>query len=81
VTPSSSSDAAVNTCAQVFSSSRWVSGSLVSSGSDLVWSPGAQTPLVDLIESARLGTTIWTEDVQLDSQPIQQALVSAANAA
>ena len=48
------------------------------SGSDLVWSPGAQTPLVDLIDSARLGTTIWAEDEQLDSQPIQQALVSAA---
>ena len=51
---------------------------VVPGGSDLVWSPGAQTPLVDLIESARLGTTIWTEDEQLDSQPIQQALVSAA---
>lgn len=48
------------------------------SGSDLVWSPGAQTPLVDLIDSARPGTTIWAEDEQLDSQPIQQALVSAA---
>lgn len=51
---------------------------VVPSGSDLVWSPGAQTPLVDLIDSARLGTTIWAEDEQLDSQPIQQALVSAA---
>src|SRR5450631_1509889 len=48
------------------------------SGSDLVWSPGAQTPLVDLIESARTGSTIWAEDEQLNSQPIQQALVSAA---
>jgi phosphatidylserine/phosphatidylglycerophosphate/cardiolipin synthase-like enzyme len=48
------------------------------SGSDLVWSPGAQTPLVDLIDSARSGATIWAEDEQLNSQPIQQALVSAA---
>jgi cardiolipin synthase A/B len=48
------------------------------SESDLVWSPGAQAPLVDLIDSARSGTTIWAEDEQLDSQPIQQALVSAA---
>ncbi len=48
------------------------------SGSDLVWSPGAQTPLVDLIDSARPETTIWAESEQLDSQPIQQALVSAA---
>jgi hypothetical protein len=48
------------------------------SGSDLVWSPGAQTPLIDLIDSARSGATIWAEDEQLDSQPIQQALVSAA---
>jgi phosphatidylserine/phosphatidylglycerophosphate/cardiolipin synthase-like enzyme len=44
----------------------------------LVWSPGAQTPLVGLIDSARSGTTIWAEDEQLNSQPIQQALVSAA---
>ena len=51
---------------------------VVPSGSDLVWSPGAQTPLVDLIDSARPGTTIWAEDEQLDSQPIQQALVSTA---
>lgn len=51
---------------------------VVPSGSDLVWSPGAQTALVDLIDSARVGTTIWAEDEQLDSQPIQQALVSAA---
>ena len=48
------------------------------SGSELVWSPGAQTPLVDLIDSARSGTTIWAEDEQLDSPPIQQALLSAA---
>ena len=47
-------------------------------GSDLVWSPGAQTPLVGLIHSARSGTTIWTESEQLDSPPIQQALVAAA---
>ena len=52
---------------------------VVPSGSDLVWSPGAQTPLVDLIDSARSGTTIWAEDEQLDSPPIQQALVSAAS--
>jgi phosphatidylserine/phosphatidylglycerophosphate/cardiolipin synthase-like enzyme len=47
-------------------------------GSELVWSPGAQTPLVDLIDSARPGTTIWAESEQLGSPPIQQALVSAA---
>jgi len=51
---------------------------VVPSGSDLVWSPGARKPLVDLIDSARSGSTIWAEDEQLDSQPIQQALVSAA---
>jgi cardiolipin synthase A/B len=51
---------------------------VVPGGSDLVWSPGAQTPLVDLIDSARSGTTIWAEDEQLDSPPIQQAFVSAA---
>jgi len=48
------------------------------SGSNLVWSPGAEAPLVDLIDSARPGTTIWAESEQLDSQPLQQALVSAA---
>lgn len=51
---------------------------VVPSGSDLVWSPGARAPLVDLIDSARPETSIWAEDEQLDSQPIQQALVSAA---
>jgi cardiolipin synthase A/B len=58
--------------------SRPPTSGVVPSGSDLVWSPGAQMPLVDLIDSARAGTTIWAEDEQLDSQPIQQALVSAA---
>jgi cardiolipin synthase A/B len=48
------------------------------SDSELVWSPGAQNPLVDLIDSARSGTTIWAEDEQLDSPPIQQSLISAA---
>ncbi|HEY5473996.1 MAG TPA: phospholipase D-like domain-containing protein [Candidatus Limnocylindrales bacterium] len=51
---------------------------VVPGGSELVWSPGAQTPLVDLIDSARPGTTIWAESEQLASPPIQQALVSAA---
>jgi len=60
-----------------FTSSPPTSG-VVPSGSDLVWSPGAQTPLVDLINSARPGTSIWAEDEQLGSPPIQQALVSAA---
>ena len=50
---------------------------LTSSGSDLVWSPGAQAPLVDLIDSAHPGSTLWAEDEQLDSPPIQQSLVSA----
>lgn len=48
------------------------------SGSELVWSPGAQPPLVALIDSARPGATIWAEDEQLDSPAIQDALVSAA---
>jgi len=51
---------------------------VVPSGSDLVWSPGGEPALVDLIDSARAGTTIWAEDEQLESKLIQQALVSAA---
>ena len=47
-------------------------------GSELIWSPGAQKGLVDLIESARRGTTLYAEDEQLDSPAIQQALVAAA---
>jgi phosphatidylserine/phosphatidylglycerophosphate/cardiolipin synthase-like enzyme len=47
-------------------------------GSELIWSPGAQPGLVDLIDSARPGTTLWAEDEQLDSQPIEAALVRAA---
>jgi phosphatidylserine/phosphatidylglycerophosphate/cardiolipin synthase-like enzyme len=51
---------------------------VVPKGSELIWSPGAQTGLVNLIKSARPGTTIYAEDEQLDSAPIEQALVAAA---
>lgn len=47
-------------------------------GSQLVWSPGAQGPLVRLIGSARPGTTLYAEDEQLDSAAIVQALIAAA---
>ena len=46
-------------------------------GSELIWSPGAQQGLVDLINSARSGTTLYAEDEQLGSPPIEQALVAA----
>jgi hypothetical protein len=46
-------------------------------GSELVWSPGAEPGLVNLIDSARPGTTLYAEDEQLDSQPIEQALIAA----
>jgi len=51
---------------------------VVPEGSELIWSPGAQPGLVDLIKSARRGTTLYAEDEQLDSTPIEQALVAAA---
>jgi len=47
-------------------------------GSELIWSPGAQAGLVDLIKSARRGTTLYAEDEQLASAPIEQALIAAA---
>jgi cardiolipin synthase len=47
-------------------------------GSELIWAPGAQGPLVKLIGSARPGTTLYAEDEQLDSPVIVQALVAAA---
>jgi phosphatidylserine/phosphatidylglycerophosphate/cardiolipin synthase-like enzyme len=50
----------------------------VPGGSELIWSPGAQRGLVDLIDSARSGTTLYAEDEQLDSQAIEQALIRAA---
>jgi cardiolipin synthase len=50
----------------------------VPKGSELIWSPGAQPGLVNLINSARPGTTLYAEDEQLDSTPIEQALVAAA---
>jgi cardiolipin synthase len=50
----------------------------VPKGSELIWSPGAQTGLVNLINSARPGTTLYAEDEQLDSAPIENALVAAA---
>jgi phosphatidylserine/phosphatidylglycerophosphate/cardiolipin synthase-like enzyme len=51
---------------------------VVPKGSQLVWSPGAQRPLVKLIGSARPGTTLYAEDEQLDSAAIDQALIAAA---
>ena len=51
---------------------------VVPKGSELIWSPGAQAGLVKLIKSARPGTTLYAEDEQLDSPPIEQALVAAA---
>ncbi len=51
---------------------------VVPRGSELIWSPGAQTGLVNLIKSARPGTTLYAEDEQLDSAAIEQALVAAA---
>jgi phosphatidylserine/phosphatidylglycerophosphate/cardiolipin synthase-like enzyme len=51
---------------------------VVPKGSELVWSPGAQGPLVKLIGSARPGTTLYAEDEQLDSAAIDQALIAAA---
>ena len=51
---------------------------VVPKGSELIWSPGAQAGLVNLIKSARPGTTLYAEDEQLDSPAIEQALVAAA---
>jgi phosphatidylserine/phosphatidylglycerophosphate/cardiolipin synthase-like enzyme len=45
--------------------------------SELIWSPGAEPGLVALIDSARPGTTLYAEDEQLDSPPIEQALIAA----
>jgi len=49
----------------------------VPAGSELIWSPGAEPGLVELIDSARPGTTLYAEDEQLDSPPIEQALIAA----
>ncbi len=51
---------------------------VVPRGSELIWSPGAQAGLVNLIGAARPGTTLYAEDEQLDSAPIENALVAAA---
>ena len=51
---------------------------VVPEGSQLIWSPGAQRPLVKLIGSARPGTTLYAEDEQLDSTAVVQALIAAA---
>jgi len=50
---------------------------VIPAGSELVWSPGAEPGLVELINSARPGTTIYAEDEQLDSPPIEQAFIAA----
>jgi phosphatidylserine/phosphatidylglycerophosphate/cardiolipin synthase-like enzyme len=46
-------------------------------GSALVWSPGAQSRLVKLIESAASGSTLYAETEQLGSPAIEQALAAA----
>jgi hypothetical protein len=46
-------------------------------GSELVWSPGAETPLADLIGLARARTTLYVETEQLGSAPLEDALVAA----
>lgn len=51
---------------------------LLPAGSELIWAPGAQTGLVNLINSARPGTTLYVEDQLLDSTPIEQASVADA---
>ncbi len=51
---------------------------VVPTGSQLIWSPDAQDRLVKLIGTARPGTTLYAEDEQLQSAPIEQALVAAA---
>ena len=45
--------------------------------SELIWSPGAEPGLVNLISSARPGTTLYAEDEQLDSRPIELAFIAA----
>jgi cardiolipin synthase A/B len=46
------------------------------SGADLVWSPGSQSELVSLINSAR--HTLFIENEEMDSTPIESALEAAA---
>jgi phosphatidylserine/phosphatidylglycerophosphate/cardiolipin synthase-like enzyme len=53
-----------------------VTGS-VPSGSDLVWSPGAEKQLKELIETARADTTLYVETEQLDSPVLEEALIAA----
>jgi phosphatidylserine/phosphatidylglycerophosphate/cardiolipin synthase-like enzyme len=50
---------------------------VIPAGSELIWSPGAEPGLVNLINSALPGTTLYAEDEQLDSPPIEQALIAA----
>jgi len=47
-----------------------------SHGIDLVWSPGSETTLINLINSAR--HTLSVENEEMDSLPIESALESAA---
>jgi len=46
-------------------------------GSELVWSPGAEKQFTQMIESARAGTILYVETEQLDSTPIEDALIAA----
>ena len=50
----------------------------VPAGSDLLWSPGSQSGLVGLIDGAKSGTTMYVENEEMDSTPIEQALEQAS---
>lgn len=43
----------------------------------LVWSPGAEKEFTQMIESAHAGTKLYVETEQLDSTPIEDALIAA----
>ncbi len=47
-------------------------------GSVLIWSPGERAGLVNLTGAARPDSTLYTENEQLDSTPVEQALVADA---
>jgi phosphatidylserine/phosphatidylglycerophosphate/cardiolipin synthase-like enzyme len=51
----------------------------VPEGSELVWSPGAEEPLTELIATAKTGTTLYVETEQLDSAALENALIDAVN--
>jgi cardiolipin synthase A/B len=67
----------VQAAMRVFAADKGGNTSFVSSGTDLLWSPGATNSLVSLVESAK--KSVQVENEEMDNTSIESALMAAAS--